>query len=90
VKTLTRWIGALVAVLFLSTATLHVFAHVGADPDAGCVLCLVQHAGAVSAPVPRIVSASVPSAVLAELPGPRVPSRRPVGAGARAPPASRA
>lgn len=89
-KGLKRWIGALVAALFLSTATLHAFAHVGADADAGCAVCVVQHAGAVAVPAPCVVSASAPSVALAELPALRVSSCRGVRADARAPPASRA
>jgi hypothetical protein len=49
-----RWIAAVVAALFLTTATLHVFAHVG-DTDSACAVCHVQQAGGVQAAAPRIV-----------------------------------
>ena len=50
-----RWFAALIAALFLSTATLHAFAHVG-DSDAACAVCHVQQAGGVQAAAPRVVA----------------------------------
>jgi hypothetical protein len=81
-----RWVAAAVAVLFLSTATLHVFAHHG-DADAGCTVCQVQQTSLPSAPAPAIAAVPVPVVALAEVPAPSFVSTRPVAAAARAPPA---
>jgi hypothetical protein len=87
---LKRWLGALVAVLFLSTATLHAFAHVGAADNDGCAVCSVQQAGAVAAPAPAIVAAPVDSVSVAEPSAPSVCAASLAAAPARAPPSSRA
>ena len=81
-----RWVAAVVAVLFLSTATLHVFAH-GGDADAACATCHVQQAGAISAPAPRVVSVPVPAVELPEVRAPRTVSIFTAPRSARAPPA---
>ena len=81
-----RWVAALVAVLFLSTATLHVFAHHG-DADGGCVVCQVQQTSLPSAAAPTVVSVPVPVVALVEAAVPRLFSARPAASAARAPPA---
>jgi hypothetical protein len=80
-----RWACAVLAVLFLSTATLHVFAHHGAA-DSDCGVCSVQQASLPSAPAPIIAAgpALVADLVQPDMLLPR--SARPVAAAARAPP----
>ncbi len=87
---LTRWLGALVAVLFLSTATLHALSHVGADLDHGCAVCSVQQAGAVSAPAPAVVGTPLSSSAVSAPPAPAARAASVSAAPARAPPSSRA
>lgn len=87
---LKRWLGALVAVLFLSTATLHAFAHVGAADHDGCAVCSVQQAGAIAAVAPAVVSAPVVSIPVAIASAPSVRAATLAAAPARAPPSSRA
>ena len=80
-----RWVAAVVAVLFLATATLHIFAHrSGADVD--CGVCLVQQASLPSMAGPAVAAVAVPEITLAEAPAPRALSARPAAAVARAPP----
>jgi hypothetical protein len=79
-----RWVAAVVAVLFLSTATLHVFAHHSADAD--CGVCHVQQASLPSTAAPSVVAAPVPEVLLAEPPAPRALTARLAAAAARAPP----
>jgi hypothetical protein len=81
-----RWVAAILSVLFLSTATLHVFAHVG-NTDAGCGVCHVQQAGVVVAPAPSVVVVAAPGEVLAPLPVPRRVAAAVAAGSARAPPA---
>ncbi len=81
-----RWVAAIVAVLFLSTATMHVFSHVGEDAGI-CATCHVQQAGAISAPAPRVVSVPVPAIALPEVQAPRAVSIFTAPRSARAPPA---
>jgi hypothetical protein len=81
-----RWVAAVVAVLFLSTATLHVFAHHGAA-DTDCGVCHLQQASLPSAPAPAIVSAPLPFVAVAELASPQEASAPRATAAARAPPA---
>ena len=81
-----RWVAALVAVLFLSTATLHVFAHHGESDDA-CAVCQVQ----VSS-LPAVASPCVVVVRTLEFVSPRTPIPRALAAcvsatSARAPPA---
>ena len=83
-----RWVAAAVAVLVLSTATLHVLAHHAADND--CGVCHVQQASLPSAPSPAVAVARVPEAVLADVSAPSSRSARPSASAARAPPAFRA
>ena len=80
-----RWVAALVAVLFLSTATLHVFAHHDAA-DAGCVVCHVQRTSLPGAAAPSVVAAPAPGAPVAPASAPRLLPSRPSAAAARAPP----
>lgn len=88
---LKRWLGALVAVLFLSTAALHVFTHVGdAEFDASCAVCHVQQTGGVAAAAPAVAPAPVLAVAIAELPAPAVRAASAAAAAARAPPAPRA
>ena len=80
-----RWVAAVVAVLFLSTATLHIFAHhSGADVD--CGVCLVQQASLPSTAAPTVAAVPVPEFTLAQAAAPRALSARPAVAVARAPP----
>lgn len=86
-----RWLGALVAVLFLATAALHVFTHVGAvDFDASCAMCHVQQAGAVAVPAPAVAVAPVLGAAVADLAAPAVRAASAAAVPARAPPSVRA
>jgi hypothetical protein len=80
-----RWVAAVVAVLFLSTATLHVFAHVG-DADGACAVCHVQQAGVVLSPVPVVAAAPTLETALPEPAAPRAAAARAVAGSARAPP----
>ena len=80
-----RWASALLAVLFLFTATLHIFAHHGAA-DSDCGVCSVQQASLPSAPPPVVAAVPVPIVALVEAAAPRLISARPVAAAARAPP----
>ena len=82
-----RWIAALLAVLFLSTATLHALSHHGLA-DADCGVCHVQQASLPAAPAPAVAAAPVLRSDLAQAPAPRPRATRPVAAAARAPPAS--
>ena len=81
-----RWAAAVVAVLFLSTATLHVLVHADLD-DGACAVCHAQTASHAAAPAPAVVSAPVPSVLLAQAAVPRAVAARPVPGVARAPPA---
>jgi hypothetical protein len=82
-----RWVAAVVAALFLSTATLHVFTHVGAAADDGCAVCHMQQSGAVAAPLPVVAVSRVVEIVLPLPSAPRTAAARIVDAPARAPPA---
>ncbi len=53
-----RWIAAFVAVLFLATATLHVFAHVG-EADGDCSVCQVHASTLPALPAPRVVVVTI-------------------------------
>jgi hypothetical protein len=81
-----RWVAALVAVLFLSTATLHLFTHHG-ESDDGCSVCQVQASSLTSAPAPCVVVVRT----IESVPAPKVVSgriaRRVATTPARAPPA---
>ena len=80
-----RWVAAVVAVLFLSTATLHVFAHVG-DTDTACAVCHVQQAGGVQAAAPRVVVSPLVEMELPSFAACRAVPTRPSAVPARAPP----
>ena len=80
-----RWVAALVAALFLSTATLHVFAHVG-DVDAACAVCHVQQAGVVAAPAPAVAASPVLESELPVFAASRAVPARAAAVSARAPP----
>ncbi|MFI5345948.1 MAG: hypothetical protein ACHQ51_06195 [Elusimicrobiota bacterium] len=80
-----RWVAAVVAVLFLSTATLHVFAHVG-DSDGGCATCHVQQAGGVQAAAPKVAVASTIEIALPSFVVSRTVPARTSAVPARAPP----
>jgi len=80
-----RWVAALVAVLFLATATLHVFAHHGVSDDA-CAVCQVQASSLPGAAAPCLVAVRT---LETPPPPPFVPRAREahaVAAPARAPP----
>jgi hypothetical protein len=80
-----RWVAAFVAVLFLSTATLHVFAHHG-ESDGACTVCQVQATSMPAAAAPRVVVVQTLERVL---PPASVPHDLPARIGvtsARAPP----
>jgi hypothetical protein len=81
-----RWVAALVAVLFLSTATLHVFAHHG-ESDGDCAVCQVQASSLPSVPAPCLVVVRTFELVAPPAPAPRAAAARVVVAPARAPPA---
>lgn len=81
-----RWASILLAVLFLSTATLHVLAHRGAA-DSDCGVCSVQQASLPSAPAPVVASSPVLEVELVTPAALQPASLRPVVAAARAPPA---
>ena len=84
-----RWIAAIIAVLFLSTSTLHVLVH--SDLNEGvCAVCHTQTASHAAAPAPAVVSAPIPSSPLAQSAVPRAVAASPVPGIARAPPADRA
>jgi hypothetical protein len=55
-----RWLTALVAVLVLSTATLHVLEHLGVT-DTECAVCAVTQAGSAGMATPSVVIVPVPS-----------------------------
>jgi hypothetical protein len=75
---------AAVAVLFLSIATLHVFAHHAADAD--CGVCHVSQASLPSTAPPVAAVAPVSVARLTEAAAPCATAARPASAVARAPP----
>jgi hypothetical protein len=81
-----RWVAALVAVIFLSTATLHVFAHHD-DADGGCTVCQVQASSMTAVSAPHVVSVRTiefaPAPALVSL----LAAESVVDAPARAPPA---
>lgn len=81
-----RWARAVLAVLFLATATLHVLAHHGAV-DSDCGVCSVQQASLPGAPAPVVAASSVLAVELIQPAAPQSSSARPVAAPARAPPA---
>ena len=81
-----RWIAAFVAFLFLSTATLHVFAHHGAN-DSNCGVCHVQQASLAAAPAPAVAVAQALETEVVQPAAPHPRSERPLAAAARAPPA---
>lgn len=80
-----RWVAAVVAVLFLSTATLHPIAHVG-DSDGTCSVCRVQQNGVFVAPAPAVVVVAIPETEVAEALPPAVSAAALLRAAARAPP----
>ena len=82
-----RWASIILAVLFLSTATLHVLAHRGAV-DSDCGVCSVQQASLPAAPAPVVAASPVLVAELVQPAAPQPRSARPVAAAARAPPAA--
>jgi hypothetical protein len=81
-----RCAAALVAVLFLATATLHVLAHHG-ESDGDCAVCQVQASSLPAAPAPRIVVVSTLEILPPPAPAPQADAVRVVLAPARAPPA---
>jgi hypothetical protein len=81
-----RWAAALVAVLFLSTATLHVLAHHG-ETDDDCAVCQVQAASLPAAPAPAVVCVRTIELLAPPAPVARFRAARPAAAPARAPPA---
>jgi hypothetical protein len=80
-----RWIAAFVAVLFLATATLHVFAHHGAA-DADCGVCQVQQASLAAVPAPAVAPAPVHVGFVSDDAAPQAASAVLATAAARAPP----
>jgi hypothetical protein len=88
-SSMRRWLAAVLAAVFISTATLHVFCHLG-ETSAPCGVCDVQQAGAVAAPVPAVVPSAVVVVVLPDAVAPQTSGAAVVRAAARAPPASRA
>jgi hypothetical protein len=81
-----RWVAALVAVLFLATATLHVFAHRG-DVDDACAVCQVQASSLPAAAAPCVVVVQTLEFLSPPPSLPRALAARVVSAPARAPPA---
>lgn len=81
-----RWVAAVVAVLFLTTATLHILSHSDLT-ERSCVVCHMQEASLPAAPAPAVVAVEAPSVEIAEAPLPRAAAVRPVPGTARAPPA---
>jgi hypothetical protein len=86
VKGLKRWLGALVAVLFLSTATLHVLAHHG-EADGDCAVCQVQVSSLPAVAAPCVVVVQTFEFVAPAASVPLVLAARVVAVPARAPPA---
>lgn len=84
-----RWAAALVAVLFLSTATLHILSHADLT-ESSCAVCHMQEASLPGGPSPRVVFTPASPVRLAQAAAPRAASARPVPGTARAPPATRA
>lgn len=80
-----RLAAAILAILFLSTATLHIYAHVG-DADTGCSVCHVQQAGVAAAAVPAVVSTPVLETELPAFAAARAIPARSAAVSARAPP----
>ncbi|OGR90198.1 MAG: hypothetical protein A2V88_11160 [Elusimicrobia bacterium RBG_16_66_12] len=80
-----RWAAAIVAVLFLSTATLHILSH----PDLSERACSACHASSsrVAAAAPRIVVMPAAGVLLVATVAPRLSAFSAAAAGARAPPA---
>ena len=81
-----RWVAALVTVLFLATATLHVFAH-HSEADDSCKVCQVQASTAPAAASPHVVVVQTIEFVAARLAVPPALAVRVVVTPARAPPA---
>jgi len=79
-------VAAFVAVLFLSTATLHVMAHSGLF-ERSCAVCHVSQSRVVAAASPRIVVTAAVGSLLAETTAPRAVTARGSSDAARAPPA---
>ena len=80
-----RWVAALVTVLFLSTATLHVLAHRG-DSDGACAVCQMQATSAPAAAAPRVVVVRTLERVPLPSSSPLAVAARVADAPARAPP----
>ncbi|MFI5348612.1 MAG: hypothetical protein ACHQ2Z_03640 [Elusimicrobiota bacterium] len=81
-----RWVAALVAFLFLATATLHVLAHRG-ESDSACVTCQAQTASMTAVTPPSLVVVRTFEIVSPRTSVARVLSERVAAAPARAPPA---
>jgi hypothetical protein len=81
-----RWAAALVAVLFLATSHLHVFAHHG-ESDDGCAACQAQIASLPAVPAPCVVVVRTIQVVPPPTFVPEAPAARVAAAPARAPPA---
>lgn len=85
-RRLKAWLGALLALVVLGTATLHILSH----PDlteATCVVCHMQEASLPGAPAPAVVSSEAPAVAVAPVAVPAaVPATARAGT-ARAPPA---
>jgi hypothetical protein len=86
VKGLKRWLGVLVAVLFLSTATLHVLAHHG-ETDGDCSVCQVQASSLPAAAAPCVVVVQTLQSAPQPKPAATVVAARIAVLPARAPPA---
>jgi len=81
-----RGLSAVLAVLLLSTAVLHIFAHSDLA-ESSCEVCHVQQSRVPAAAAPRIVVAEAAGVLLAAEAVPRAIEARASAAAARAPPA---
>ncbi|MDE2143019.1 MAG: hypothetical protein KGL74_06200 [Elusimicrobia bacterium] len=84
-----RFVAAVVAFLFLSTATLHVFAHVG-EVHGDCAVCQVQQAGVVVAAAPCVAAAALVAIEVPPLPALRALPARTFAVPSRGPPSASA
>ena len=80
-----RWVAALVTVLFLATAMLHVLAHRGGS-DGACAACQMQASSMPAAAAPCVVVVWTQEFVPPRSSAPRAVAARIAGFPARAPP----
>ena len=84
-RRLKSWLGALLALVVLSTATLHILSHADLT-ESSCVVCHMQEASVPAAPAPAVVAVEAPSTAVDAAPAPEASQSAVVAASARAPP----